>query len=107
MRADALGGLDRAINYAKSAYTTTDCVTIEHWPKSKFTLADLPGLLMSGPNSADFSSTFDCIFQNRAIDQSIGDAILENLTQSKFIDRPHFLFAMDEKTAIEVILFGE
>ena len=42
---DALGGLDRAISYAKRAHATTERVEVDHYPRKS---SLLEGLLSSG-----------------------------------------------------------
>lgn len=103
---DALGGLDRAINYAKCTYTNNDNVTVEHWPKNSFSIESLPDLLMS-LKSSDLSSAYESFLCNETIDSLSIDTILANIARPKFADKPHFMLAMDEKTALELIVKGE
>ncbi|KAL3804397.1 hypothetical protein HJC23_011325 [Cyclotella cryptica] len=105
---DSIGGLDRAITYAKSTYTKSDAVSVEHWPKTTFSLADFSGLLLSGSSLSDIlSSTLQSFLTREETDQSCVEKLFCNLTQLNFDDKPHFMLAMDEKTAIELIVMGE
>lgn len=107
MLPDELGGLDRAITYAKSTYTESETVAIEHWPKNLFSIENLPEMLLSGSKYADISSCLHCQPSEETLNISNVELILASFIQSKFTDKPYFLLAMDEKTAFELISMGE
>jgi hypothetical protein len=81
-------------------------VTVEHWPKNSFSLESLPGLLAS-LTTTNFTSAIRALFDNETIDQSSIDFLISNLSQSKLADSPHLMLAMDEMTALELIVRGE
>ena len=87
-------------------YTNNDNVTIEHWPKNSFSLGSLPDLL-APLKVMDATSITESLFLNKSIDEASIATILDNMEQSKFVDKPHFLMTMDEKTAFELIVKGE
>jgi hypothetical protein len=81
---------------------------VEHWPKTAFSLADFPGLLLSGSSLSDiFSSALQSFVPGEEIDLACIEELFGNLAKLKFDSKPHFMLAMDEKTAIELIIMGE
>lgn len=56
-------------------------------------------------NSDDLLSVL--LSSTETMDQPDLHVKLVNLLQPEFIDKPHFLLAMDEKTAIELIVMGK
>lgn len=108
---DALGGLDRAISYAKKAHTDTEHVEVHHYPKRLSLLEDLPELLSSQQyvNARNDQSVLtqvfgfnDCILKTEPTEN-----LLEKVSDLSFAKKPHVMLAMDEKTAIDVIMRGE
>jgi len=107
---DALGGLDRAISYAKAAHTNSDEVEIEHWPRSSFRLEDLPKLISGQPSSdVDFAQALLAVTMGLEDNVKSGsvEQLLKNLTELKFAEKPHFMLTIDEKTALDLIMDGE
>mmetsp|Transcript_39415 Transcript_39415/g.72191 ORF Transcript_39415/g.72191 Transcript_39415/m.72191 type:complete len:217 (+) Transcript_39415:1-651(+) len=107
---DALGGLDRAISYAKKAHTKTENVEVEHWPKSSFRWEDLPELLAGQESS--YLNIFHALLavtmrlEDNAESGSV-EHFLRQLKELKFAEKPHFLMTMDDKTAMDLIMRGE
>jgi protease IV len=91
---DELGGLERAISYAKTTHTNTEEVDVDHWPKKKGLLASIlqpTAMVLGGANDDPLS-----------IEQ-----LLSEMPRLTFADKPHFLMTMDENTALDIILRGE
>ena len=91
---DELGGLERAISYAKTAHTATEEVDVDHWPKKKGLLASIlqpTAMVLGGANDDPLS-----------IEQ-----LLSEMPRLTFADKPHFLMTMDENTALDIILRGD
>ena len=107
---DALGGLDRTISYAKTEYTKSDDVVVEHWPRNSFQLKDLQAVLLAQDlSAADIARAVLATtlgLENDAKSRSI-EQILSELSELKFAEKPHFMSTMDEKTAIDLIMVGE
>jgi hypothetical protein len=83
-------------------------VTVEHWPKTAFSLSDFPGLLLSGSSLSDsLSSILHSFATGEGIEQTGVEKLFGNLAQLQLDDKAHFMLAMDEKTAIELIAMGE
>lgn len=104
---DAMGGLERAVSYAKAAHTTTAKVDVEHWPKRNF---GLKGLLGRDPSVvADAVQSFlAAVTGQEEVDKpETAVELLDALTELKFAEKLHFLLAMDEKTALDIIMRGE
>ena len=94
--------------YAKSTYTKNDNVSVEYWPKNTFSLEDLPSMLLSGSKSTIPLSALQASFSNETFDHSCIEIGLDTLTKSVvFAEKPYFMLAMDEKTAIDLIVMGE
>lgn len=109
---DALGGLDRAISYAKKAYTKTEHVDVEHWPRRSFRLGDLPGLLSGQESSYSYADIATALLaETVGLDSNTKpgsvDQLLSELVDLKFAEKPHFMLTMDEKTAMDIIMKGE
>ena len=109
---DALGGLERAISYAKKAHTKTEEVEVDHWPKTKFSLGDLPGLLASQEMSCEDIARTILIsamgLEDKSNDNNASiEQLLSGQTKLKFAEKPHFMLTMDESTALDIILRGE
>jgi protease-4 len=105
---DAIGGLERAISYAKSAHTTTEKVQVEYWPKKSSPLESLTEMISENESCIEILRV--CLAIARG-DESAGnagvvEAFLENATGLKFAQRPHFMLTMDEKTAIDLVVLG-
>jgi protease-4 len=100
---DALGGLDRAISYAKSTYTKSESVHVEFWPRKK-------GLwdLISGKESlvGIIRESFSLVKNSTDETESIAH-FLNEMSKLKFAERPHFMLTIDEKTALDLILGGD
>ena len=107
---DALGGLDRAIYYAKAAHTKTENVEIEHWPKSSFRREDLPELL-AGQESSYLNIVQALLADTMGLADNAESGSVEQfvrqLKELKFSQKPHFLMTMDDKTAMDLIMRGE
>ena len=100
---DFLGGLDRAVSYAKSTHTKSDIVDVEYWPRKrgiwdmisgKDSLAEIVSGAISSANST-----------NEEIDSIM--SLFNEMKQLSFADKPHYMLTMDEKTALDLILRGE
>ena len=106
---DNIGGLDRAISYAKIAHTKSDEVDVEYYPKNSFSLSEV---MQQSMGQGSFVDIFQAI-----IATSIGmdedakpksfEQLLSEMTELKFAEKPHFMLTMDEKTAMELIMGGE
>jgi protease-4 len=96
---DALGGLDRAISYAKSTHTKSESVDVEYWPRKK-------GLwdLISGKESLAEAIT---LVKNSTDETDTIVHFLNEMSKLKFAERPHFMLTIDEKTALDLILGGD
>lgn len=101
---DRLGGLDRAVSYAKSTHTKSEYVDVEYWPRKKGlwdfisgkeSLAEIINVIVSlaAKNSSDDTDNIVHLFNE--------------MSELKFADRPHFMLTIDEKTALDLILGGE
>ncbi|KAL7538391.1 hypothetical protein ACHAXR_008529 [Thalassiosira sp. AJA248-18] len=106
---DALGGLDRAISYARTAHTKADHVEIEHWPKNSFRFEDLPKMLSQESSYIDIVQALLTASLGLKDDAKSGsvEQLLSKLTELKLADKPHFLLTMDEETALDLIFRGE
>lgn len=100
---DRLGGLDRAISYAKSSHTQSESVDVEYWPRKK-SFWDL----VSGKESlAGIISEAASLVKNSSDETESIVHLLKEMTEFKFADRPHFMLTIDEKTALDLILRGD
>ncbi len=100
---DRLGGLDRAVSYAKSTHTKSEYVDVEYWPRKK-------GLwdFISGKESlAEIISVAVSLAKNSSGDTDNIVHIFNEMSELKFADKPHFMLTIDEKTALDLILGGE
>ena len=94
--------------YAKSTYTKSDNISVEYWPKNTFSLEDLPSMLLSGSKSTIPLSVLQASFSDETFDRSSIEISLGSLTKSAlFAEKPYYMPAMDEKTAIDLIVMGE
>lgn len=83
-------------------------MSVEHWPKTTFSLSDFPGLLLSGSSLSDMISlTLHSFAIREDIDLTCAEEFLCCLAKLKFDSKPYFMLAMDEKTAVELIIVGE
>ena len=106
---DALGGLDRAISYAKRAYATTERVEVDYFPRKSSMLQ-----LFSGLGSS--ASYVEVCQASLAVLMGLGDGdkerglvekLLCELSGLKFATKkPHFMLTMDEETAMDIITKG-
>eukprot|EP00573_Skeletonema_grethae_P011612 CAMPEP_0201694892 /NCGR_PEP_ID=MMETSP0578-20130828/6994_1 /ASSEMBLY_ACC=CAM_ASM_000663 /TAXON_ID=267565 /ORGANISM="Skeletonema grethea, Strain CCMP 1804" /LENGTH=764 /DNA_ID=CAMNT_0048180625 /DNA_START=33 /DNA_END=2327 /DNA_ORIENTATION=- len=100
---DRLGGLDRAVSYAKSTHTKSEYVDVEYWPRKK-------GLwdFISGKESlAEIISVAVSLAKNSSDDTDSILHLFNEMSELKFADRPHFMLTIDEKTALDLILGGD
>jgi len=100
---DRLGGLDRAVSYAKSTHTKSEHVDVEYWPRKK-------GLwdFISGKESlARIMSEAVSLAKNSSDDTDNIVNLFNEMSELKFADRPHFMLTIDEKTALDLILRGD
>jgi protease-4 len=106
---DSLGGLDRAVSYARRAYATTDRVEVDHYPR----ISSMWDVLLSSRGSSSYTDIFRASF---AVMLGFGDGggergsvetLLDGLSELKFAKKPHFMVTMDEETAIDVIMKGD
>lgn len=100
---DFLGGLDRAISYAKSTHAKSDNVSVEYWPRKK-------GIwdMISDKESLD-EIVSEAIFHTNSTTEEIDTmmSLFNELKHLSFADKPHYMLTMDEKTALDLILRGE
>jgi protease-4 len=105
---DAMGGLDRAIAYAKRTFTTTDHVEVHHYPRRQSLLEDLPDILSSHQLSWCARVVSPMFTQPADISsQSSTEDLMGKVSELSFANKPHIMLTMDESTAIDVILNGE
>ena len=99
--------VERAISYAKTTHTESgDDVEVEHWPKRSSPLETLPEML--GQDSSSIVDAFIAFLMGMDDDSKPGiDQLLDGLIELKFAEKPYFMLAMDEKTAIDIIMRGE
>jgi ClpP class serine protease len=107
---DAIGGLDRAVSYAKKTHAMTEHVEVDYYPR-KLSLMEQLGLV-KGP-----MSYVDVLRASVVVMMGFGDGFIEpgstlhqflrELTNVKLSTSPHFMMTMDEETALDVILKGE
>jgi protease-4 len=106
---DALGGLDRAISYAKRVHATTERVEVDHYPRKS---SLLEGLLSSGGSRSHADvvrASFAMLmgFGDGGKELRQGEKFLGQLSEMKFANMPYFMLTMDEETAIDVIMKGD
>lgn len=101
---DALGGLHRAISYAKTTHANTDKVDVEYWPK-KMTLSEF----LASQGSSSYADLIHALVfgpeysvSPRSIEQFVSQ-----LSDLKFAEKPHVMMTMDEETALDIIMRGE
>jgi ClpP class serine protease len=97
---DRLGGLDRAVSYAKSTHTKSESVDVEYWPRKK-------GFwdFISGKESlAGIISEAVALVKNSSDETDSIVHLFNEMSELKFAERPHFMLTMDEKTALDLIL---
>lgn len=107
---DAIGGLDRAVSYAKKTHATTEHVEVDYYPK-KLSLMEQLGLgkgqvvsyvdFLQASVAVMIGVTDGCIEPGSTLHQFLGE-----LTNVKIATTPHFMMTMDEETALDVILKG-
>jgi protease-4 len=99
---DALGGLDRAVSYARRAYATTDRVEVVHYPR-KFSLWEV---LLSSRGSSSYADVLRALFvvamglADGGSERGPVEKLIGGFYELKFANKPHFMLAMDEETAI-------
>jgi len=104
---DALGGLDRAICYAKSTHTKSgESVSVEFWPKKKdlwdmFSSKEgLVGVITEAVAAALASNS-------PLVEIDILAQLFKAMSETKFAGMPHFMLTIDEKTALELMMRGD
>jgi len=90
---DELGGLDRAISYAKTNHAETEQIDIEHWPKRVSNLQELVRNFFSARLEAESSQSGSYIEQ-----------LLNEAADLSFTEKTHFLMIMDDKSALDMII---
>lgn len=104
---DELGGLHRAISYAKTVHTSTEDVCLEYWPKKTSILETLYQLLSTQQSLIDALQSFivkGIEFRNK---RGSTDILLKGLDDIEFAKKMHIMATMDERTALDLILSGE
>lgn len=108
---DAIGGLDRAVSYAKRTHTNTDHVEVLHYPKRQSIFEDLPETFSS--QQSWYARIVQPIFTKLLLsdddvsNQTSTENLLDKVSVLSFANKPHIMLTMDETTAIDVILRGE
>jgi protease-4 len=105
---DALGGLDRAVSYARKTYATTDRVEVDHYPRR----SSMWDVLQSSRGSSYMNilrASFAVMlgFGNGGSERGSVEKLLGGLSELKFAKTPHFMLTMDEETAVDVIMKGD
>ena len=90
---DELGGLDRAISYAKIIHAETKQIDIEHWPKRVSNLQELVRNFFSARLEAEPSQS-----------ESYIEQLLNEAADLSFTEKTHFLMTMDDKSALDMIM---
>ena len=90
---DELGGLERAISYAKTTHAETEQIDVEHWPKRVFKLQDLFLNFFSARLEVESSQSGSYIEQ-----------LLHEATDLSFTEKTHFLMTMDDESALDMII---
>lgn len=109
---DAIGGLDRAVSYAKRTHTNTDHVEVHHYPKRHSLFNDRPdnfsyqqlwcAKIVQSMLTKFFVSGYD-VSKPLSTEYHVNDAV----SGLSFMNKPHIMLTMDEATAIDFILKGE
>jgi protease-4 len=94
---DSLGGLDRAISYAKTTYTKSESVDVEYWPREK----SLWDSISSKDSLAGIIREVVALLTSSTHERG---QLFNELSVSKFDEKPHFMLTIDEKTALDLIL---
>lgn len=89
---DELGGLDRAISYAKTTHAETEQIDVEYWPKRRFKLKDL------------VLNFFSARLEVESSQSSLIEQLLNEAADLSFSEKTHFLMAMDDKSALDMII---
>ena len=89
---DELGGLDRAISYAKTTHAETEQIDVEYWPKRRSDLQELVRNFFSARLKVESS-------QSSSIEQLLVEA-----ADLSFTDKTHFLMTMDDKSALDMLI---
>ena len=105
---DSLGGLDRAVSYARKTYATTDRVEVDHYPRR----SSMWDVLQSSRGSSYMNilrASFAVMlgFGDGGSERGSVEKLLGGLSELKFAKTPHFMLTMDEETAIDVIMKGD
>ena len=87
---DELGGIDRAISYAKTTHAETEHIDVEYWPKRVFKLQDF---LFSARLESESSQSGSYI-----------ELLLNEAADLSFTEKTHFLMTMDDKSALDMII---
>ncbi|KAL9191570.1 hypothetical protein ACHAXT_001276 [Thalassiosira profunda] len=103
---DALGGLDRAIAYARTAHTQTPEVAVEYYPKRPDPLEALQKQLSQGVSVWD-ALLASAIGADESHNSASIEQLLSELSDLRFAEKPHYMMTMDEETALNIILRGE
>lgn len=90
---DELGGIDRAISYAKTTHAETEHIDVEYWPKRVFKLQDLVFNFFSARLAVESSQSGSYIEQ-----------LLNEATDLSFAEKTHFLMTMDDKTTLDMVI---
>lgn len=101
---DSLGGLDRAVSYARRSYATTDRVEVDHYPR-RSSMWDV--LLSSRGSSLRASFAVMLGFGDGGSERGSVEKLLGGLSELKFAKKSHFMVTMDEETAIDAIMKGD
>mmetsp|Transcript_15936 Transcript_15936/g.31781 ORF Transcript_15936/g.31781 Transcript_15936/m.31781 type:complete len:729 (+) Transcript_15936:109-2295(+) len=104
---DELGGLHRAISYAKTVHTSTEDVCLEYWPKKTSILETLSQLMSAQHSLIDALHSFTV--KGIELRNMCGstDVLLKGLDDVEFAKKMHIMATMDERTALDLILSGE
>ena len=89
---DELGGLDRAISYAKTTHADTKQIDVEYWPKRVFKLQDL------------FFNFFSARLEVESSHSLSIEQLLNEAADLSFTEKTHFLMTMDDKSALDMIM---
>mmetsp|Transcript_11345 Transcript_11345/g.22672 ORF Transcript_11345/g.22672 Transcript_11345/m.22672 type:complete len:748 (+) Transcript_11345:130-2373(+) len=100
---DRLGGLDRAVSYAKSTHTKSESVDVEYWPRKK----GFWDFISGKEPLAGIISEAVALVKNSSDETDSIVHLFNEMSELKFAERPHFMLTMDEKTALDLILGRE
>ena len=106
---DALGGLDRAISFAKRAYATTERVEVDYFPRKSSLLQLFSGLGSSSSYADVCQASFAVLMglENGDNERVSLEKLLREISGLKFAHRLHFMLTMDEETAMNIIMKGD